>query len=64
MHETKAGRRIATGHYEAYPVAGRCREGDLVWKAEYWATRPKVERKIGHLMRRGHGARGRVCVGG
>lgn len=27
------------------------------WKADYKATRPKVERKIGHLMRRRHGGR-------
>ena len=28
-----------------------------VWKADYTATRPKVERKISHLMRRRHGGR-------
>lgn len=27
------------------------------WKQRYRATRPKVERKIGHLMRRKHGGR-------
>ena len=27
------------------------------WRAGYRATRPKVERKIGHLMRRRHGGR-------
>lgn len=27
------------------------------WRARYRATRPKVERKIGHLMRRKHGGR-------
>jgi len=27
------------------------------WRADYRATRPKVERKIGHLMRRRHGGR-------
>ncbi len=27
------------------------------WKADYKATRPKVERKIAHLMRRKHGGR-------
>jgi len=30
---------------------------DPVWQADYTATRPKVERKIGHLMRRKHGGR-------
>ena len=27
------------------------------WAADYRATRPKIERKIGHLMRRKHGGR-------
>jgi len=27
------------------------------WQADYKATRPKVERKIGHMMRRRHGGR-------
>jgi hypothetical protein len=27
------------------------------WMADYRATRPKVERKIAHLMRRRHGGR-------
>ncbi len=27
------------------------------WRQDYRATRPKVERKIGHLMRRRHGGR-------
>ena len=37
----------------------RCREKqrDPEWKRRYRATRPKVERKIGHLMRRKHGGR-------
>jgi hypothetical protein len=30
---------------------------DPAWRAEYRATRPKVERKLGHLMRRRHGGR-------
>jgi hypothetical protein len=38
-------------------VAGRARHTDPAWKADYRATRPKVERKIGHLMRRRHGGR-------
>jgi hypothetical protein len=63
----KTGRRITIGHYEAYLVAGRARQSDPVWRADYRATRPKVERKIGHLMRRRHGGRrarvrGRVKV--
>jgi hypothetical protein len=53
----KAGRTITIGHYEAFLAAGRARQTDPVWKADYRATRPKVERKIGHLMRRRHGGR-------
>ncbi|WP_033227559.1 transposase, partial [Streptomyces sp. NRRL F-6674] len=30
---------------------------DPTWLARYRATRPKVERKISHLMRRRHGGR-------
>ena len=30
---------------------------DPDWDADYRATRPKVERKLGHLMRRRHGGR-------
>ncbi len=34
---------------------------DPLWRQDYRATRPKVERKIGHLMRRRHeGRRARV----
>ena len=63
----KTGRTITIGHYERHLVAGRARQADPVWKADYQATRPKVERKIGHLMRRRHGGRrarvrGRVKV--
>ena len=35
----------------------RHRQRDPDWVADYRATRPKVERKIGHLMRRRHGGR-------
>jgi hypothetical protein len=51
------GRGITIGPNERYLVAGRARQADPVWKADYRATRPKVERKIGHLMRRRHGGR-------
>jgi hypothetical protein len=43
----------------------RARQRDPEWRRRYRATRPKVERKIGHLMRRKHGgrrARVRGCV--
>jgi Transposase DDE domain/Transposase domain (DUF772) len=51
------GRRITVGPHERHLVAGRARQTDPMWKADYRATRPKVERKIGHLMRRRHGGR-------
>jgi hypothetical protein len=35
----------------------RTRQRDESWKRRYRATRPKVERKIAHLMRRRHGGR-------
>ena len=35
----------------------RAAQQDPAWRQDYRATRPKVERKIGHLMRRRHGGR-------
>jgi len=52
-----AGRTITIGPHEARLAAARLRQQDPAWKADYRATRPKVERKIGHLMRRRHGGR-------
>jgi IS5 family transposase len=52
-----AGRTISISRHEAALTTGRARQHDPVWKADYQATRPKVERKIGHLMRRRHGGR-------
>ena len=51
------GRTITLGPHEKYLATARVRQTDPAWKAEYRATRPKVERKIGHLMRRRHGGR-------
>jgi hypothetical protein len=51
------GRTITIGHHEATLATARTRQTDPEWKADYRATRPKVERKIGHLMRRRHGGR-------
>jgi hypothetical protein len=53
----KGGRTIYVGPYEAQLAAARSRQCDPDWAADYRATRPKVERKIGHLMRRRHGGR-------
>ena len=53
----KEGRTITIGPHEARLAAARTRQQDPAWKADYRATRPKVERKIAHLMRRRHGGR-------
>ena len=53
----KEGRTITIGPHEARLAAARISQADPAWKADYRATRPKVERKIGHLMRRRHGGR-------
>lgn len=62
------GRVISIGPHEEHLAQGRARSADPVWLAAYRATRPKVERKIAHLMRRRHGGRrarvrGRAKVG-
>jgi IS5 family transposase len=53
----KTGRTIAVGPYEGQITAARAEQADPAWQADYRATRPKVERKLGHLMRRRHGGR-------
>jgi Transposase DDE domain/Transposase domain (DUF772) len=55
--DSKTGRSITIGHHEAHLAAARTRQTDPTWQADYRATRPKVERKIAHLMRRRHGGR-------
>lgn len=52
-----SGRTIHVGRHERQLAHARERQSDPGWKADYTATRPKVERKIGHLMRRRHGGR-------
>jgi hypothetical protein len=50
--------RVVTIHpHEAELAAARARQRDPVWLADYRATRPKVERKLAHLLRRRHGGR-------
>lgn len=51
------GRAVAVGPFEAHLAAARERQRDDCWQAAYRATRPKVERKLAHLMRRRHGGR-------
>jgi hypothetical protein len=56
---TKAdgGRTISIGRYERRLANARTQQQDPQWVADYRATRPKVERKLAHLMRRRHGGR-------
>jgi IS5 family transposase len=54
---SSAGRTISIGAYEAELARARATQTDPAWRTEYRATRPKVERKLGHLMRRRHGGR-------
>ena len=51
------GRTVAVNRYEAELARARTAQADPAWLADYRATRPKVERKIGHLMRCRHGGR-------
>ena len=53
----KTGRTIRIGPHEGELTRARATQKDPAWRAEYQATRPKVERKLGHLMRRRHGGR-------
>ncbi len=52
-----AGRTITVSRHEAALARARARQDNPAWQADYRATRPKVERKLGHLMRRRHGGR-------
>lgn len=51
------GRTIKVGRHEQRLADARRQQQDPAWTGDYRATRPKVERKIGHLMRRRHGGR-------
>ena len=51
------GRKIRVGLNEASLAKARKEQKDPSWRADYKKTRPKVERKIAHLMRQRHGGR-------
>jgi len=51
------GRVVAVHPHEAALGAARTRQRDPAWLADDRATRPKVERKLAHLLRRRHGGR-------
>jgi hypothetical protein len=52
-----AGRLVTIHPHEAELAAARARQREPAWRADYRATRPKVERKLAHLLRRRHGGR-------
>lgn len=55
--DSKSGRNIRIHEQEELLQRHRRAQQDPAWKERYRATRPKVERKFGHLMRRKHGGR-------
>jgi len=52
-----AGRTITIGRHEQRLQDARVRQQHPAWQADYRANRPKVERKLAHLLRRRHGGR-------
>jgi hypothetical protein len=52
-----SGRTISVHPEHKRIRRARDRQRDAAWKRDYRATRPKVERKLAHLMRRRHGGR-------
>jgi len=54
---SREGRTIQVGRHEALLAQARAQAQDPKWLDDYRATRPKVERKLAHLMRRRHGGR-------
>ena len=53
----KGGRNIRVHEHERILRDTRARQKSPEWRTKYKATRPKVERKLGQLMRRRHGGR-------
>jgi len=51
------GRTVTIHPREATLKKHRARQAEPTWKQRYRATRPKVERKIGHFVRRSWGGR-------
>jgi transposase len=54
---SKTGRTITVHAQHDVLEAHRDEQRDADWQLDYKSTRPKVERKIGHMMRRKHGGR-------
>lgn len=55
--QSRSGRTVSVGPHEEALAQARQSQSDPAWIADYRATRPKIERKIAHLMRRKHGGR-------
>lgn len=55
--DSATGRTIRLHKDERLLLEARKRQQGPRWRARYKATRPKVERKLAHLMRRRHGGR-------
>jgi hypothetical protein len=53
----KEGRNIRLHKHDRLVLEARKLQRASAWRASYKATRPKVERKLAHLMRRRHGGR-------
>jgi hypothetical protein len=59
---SKEGRSVNVHAKHEVLDRARKRQSDPAWRRNYRATRPKVERKLAHMMRRKHGGRrARVC---
>jgi hypothetical protein len=54
---SKAGRHIKVHPREKTLQRSRQRQGEPAWRQRYRSTRPKVERKLSHMMFRRHGGR-------
>jgi hypothetical protein len=66
--DSKAGRTVYVHPKHRVLERARRRQRNPGWRARYRATRPKIERKLAHMMRRKHGGRrarmrGRLRVG-
>lgn len=55
--KSKEGRNVTVNQREHLLQHARTEQKRPAWRAGYKATRPKVERKLAHLMRRRHGGR-------
>ncbi len=51
------GRTVTISPHEHTLARVRRQQADPEWQTDYRANRPKVERKLGHVMRRRHGGR-------